>query len=116
MIRSQKNRLASRCRVLRRFFAQAFGLMFRKTLQDEGWVFVLPKRGRWDVTNVFVFQTITVLWLDHERTVLKKRLVAPFTPHVFGAKQSSFLIELPACAYESVSVGDVISWKESKRI
>lgn len=108
--------LAKKARMVRGLFSQAFGLMFRSQLVDEGWVFLLPRKSKWHVTNVFVFQSITVLWLDENKTVLKVSALKPFTPHAGGISNTSFLIELPSSAAQNVAVGDRISWKESKRI
>ncbi len=108
--------LTKNTKLITGLFRQAFGLMFRKTLNNTGWVFLLPRKSKWHVTNLFVFQTITVLWLDENKKVLQSRLVKPFTPHIAGIKNTCFLLELPASAFSKVAVGDEIAWKESKRI
>lgn len=107
--------LAHSARNITSFVGQAFGLMFRRPLNDEGWVFMFRKQSRWHITNLFVFQTITVLWLDKDWRVLQTRVVKPFTPHVSGAVGTQHVIELPKGAFEHVSVGDQIAVK-SKRI
>jgi len=108
--------LVSRARMIRGLFRQGFGLMFRRRLVDEGWVFLLSRPARVAVTNVFVFQTIDVLWLDASKRVLKKVTLPPFRIHSSGIKGTCFLLEMPQNSAQNVSVGDSISWHESKRI
>lgn len=107
--------LTSRHRLLRNIFRQAFGLMFRSRLDDEGWVFLLGHASDWPVTNLFVFQSIAVVWLDEARCVLQVRRVAPFRLHVAGASGTRFLIELPPACAQDVSIGDKLSWQPADK-
>lgn len=88
----------------------SFGLMFRKRLHDTGWVFVCPKTSRWDLTNLFVFQSIDVLWLNKDRRVLKKVCMRPFVLFQKGIANTRYIIELPKESAKNVSVGDHITW------
>lgn len=104
--------IASDTKIVSSRLRQAFGLMFRKPLVDEGWVFVFRKAGVWDLTNVFVFQSIDALWLDEHKRVLQICTIAPFRFVVRGVPKTRFVIELPAgAAQESdTRVGHRISW------
>lgn len=90
--------LASKQRLLRSRLRHALGLMFRWPLHDEGWVFCFSDQGRWDLTNLFVFQSIDALWLDEDKRVLQVRTLLPFTPFVRGHPGSRYVVELPAGA------------------
>lgn len=109
--------VAARLRVLRRWYQHATGLMFRKRLVDEGWVFVFPRSKRWDLTNLFVFQAIDALWLDEERRVLQVRTIKPFVWRVRGVLGSRYVIELPAGAASAagVRVGSRLAWSEEQK-
>ncbi len=115
---TRKVRLAGHAHPVRGLLQQGLGLMFRRPLEDVGWVFLLPWKGDWDVTNLFVFFPIDVLWLDAERRVLHKKRLAPFAWRAPGAAGTRYLIELPAGAADPVDVGNTVSWRfpEEKRI
>lgn len=112
MIRNQTQQtiLANNHKELYGVIEQSFGLMFRKKLKDTGWVFICPYPARWDLTNLFVFQTIDVLWLDINRKVHKKATLKPFTFSKKGHKNTRYFIELPAGSAEKVQIGDLITW------
>ncbi len=103
--------LAKKQILLTSVFEHATGLMFKRRLNDTGLVFLLGKESYCSVTNLFVFQTIDVLWLDKRRVVIKKKTVKPFTPHVAGCRGTAYLIELAKGAAKQVRIGDKIIWK-----
>ena len=112
--------IASRAVAVRGLVRQAFGLMFRKRLVDEAWVF--EQAG---VTDELEFEeeialsagAVDVLWLDADRVVLQKRAVRSWQWKARGVSGAEYLIELPAGAAGAVLEGHVLSWKydEKKR-
>lgn len=104
--------LASKMRVLTRWYQHATGLMFRSRLVNEGWVFVFSRVARWDLTNLFVFQSIDALWLDKDRRVLQVRTIKPFVFRVRGCAGACFVVELPAGAARRAGtvVGHRVEW------
>ena len=109
--------LASAHRLLNSRVAQAFGLMFRWPLRDEGWVFVFSRVDRWDLTNLFVFQSIDALWLDADQRVLQVRTIPPFTPWVRGHPGTAYVIELPAGAARKAQTrpGHRVTWTQPQK-
>jgi uncharacterized membrane protein (UPF0127 family) len=110
--KTQNIQIVSQHKELYGVIEQSLGLMFRKQLKDTGWVFILPYPARWDVTNLFVFQSIDVLWLDVNRKVHQITSMKPFTPAKKGKLDTRYLVELPLGTAESVRIGDVIEWNK----
>lgn len=109
--------LVRSCRLLTRWYEHATGLMFRKRLVDEGFVFVFPRIASWDLTNVFVFQTIDAVWLDEDQRVLQVRTITPFRFVVRGYPRARFVLELPANAATNLPLGNRVEWScEQKHI
>lgn len=76
---------------------RATGLMFKKELVDEAYVFAFDSNQKIPIHMLFVFFPIDVLWInsDHEIVDLKKNIM-PFTPSVFHKGRAKYLVELPA--------------------
>ena len=76
---------------------RATGLMFKKKLVDEAYVFAFDSDVKIPIHMLFVFFRIDVLWVnsDHEIVDLRRN-VLPFTPSVFHKGRAKYLIELPA--------------------
>lgn len=91
-------------------FKQGTGLMFRRKLQDTAWIFPWKMNLRPDITNLFVFQTIDIAWLNHDGVVIQKKTVRPFELHVRGPKNCASFIELPEGALKKVKRGDSLVW------
>ena len=94
---------------------QGFGLMFRRRLVDEGWVFVFSKTARWDLTNLFVFQSIDAVWLDANQCVLAKKTIKPFALRIRGHAGTRFVLELPAGAASQLPIGARVSWRNTQK-
>ncbi|MFT4249893.1 MAG: DUF192 domain-containing protein [Candidatus Woesearchaeota archaeon] len=102
--------LAEQTILVKSFFGQAHGLMFRKPLTNQGWVFLLKRASKWHLTNLFVFFAIDALWLDKDKNVLQKKTLQPFQLHAAGIANTRYVIELHAGSAKNVRVGDRISW------
>ena len=94
------------------FIRQGLGLMFRKSLDNQGLVFLLPRESRWDVTNLFVFQAIDVLWLDKDQKVRKLARAGPFKPRIKGIKGTRYLVEVKDGTVKrtGTTLGDRLTW------
>ncbi len=109
---SKKSVLAQRVKTCTTMLAKARGLMFRKPISDEGYVFIFGKEAKWELHMLFVFFPIDVLYIDRSRTVVdfKKKLM-PFTYYI-PRKAASYVIELPegTISASKTAIGDKIEW------
>lgn len=94
------------------YWSRGLGLMFRKKLDDEGLIMVYDKLDKGDLTNLFVFQIIDILWLDEYKRVIQIRRVPPFYPIILGPGKTKYVIELPPDKLRYTELGDKITWKE----
>ena len=110
--KTKKTVLARKKRLLTRILQHAFGLMGRKKLDDEGWIFIMKYTSNWHITNLFVFQTIDVLWLDANKTVLQTATIPAWKAHQKGIAETAYVIELPqeTLTRSNTEVDDVIDW------
>ncbi|MFH1591731.1 MAG: DUF192 domain-containing protein [archaeon] len=105
--------VCSRSRVLLDAVSQGFGLMFRRRLHDEGWVFSFSSERIVSIHMLFVFFSIDCVWLDKRRKVVDIiKGVRPFSPYVRPKVKSMHLIELPAGTVEKAGIreDDLLSW------
>lgn len=92
---TRKTVLAETGRVLRNPLRQAVGTMLRRL--PGSYVFVFPSPRIVAITNLFVFQSLDLLWLDERGRVLALRQrFPPFALHAMPFVKASTVIELPA--------------------
>ena len=107
--------LAENMRLLTRFWEHSTGLMFRKKLENKGYVFEFGKEKIRGLHMLFVFYPIDVLFLDKDKKVVDlKRNLEPFsffTPE----KKAQYVIELPNGASKGTEIGDCISFGKGKK-
>ncbi|MFC1728453.1 DUF192 domain-containing protein [Nanoarchaeota archaeon] len=107
---SNKKKLAKKAVILRSVASKSRGLMFRKKIVDEGYVFIFHELGLASFHMFFVFFPIDMLFLGENKEVLNiKRNVKPFTPRI--KSEARYVIELPRGSTKDVSKGDIISFK-----
>ncbi|ELZ43841.1 hypothetical protein C463_09254 [Halorubrum californiense DSM 19288] len=102
--------LASDVDVARSTLEQARGLMFRRSIPDD-YALVFPfdePETQW-LHMLFVPFAIDAVWLADGEVTAKKRL-APFIG--LGRGRADTVVELPAGAAESASVGDELRLDE----
>ncbi|GAB7010115.1 DUF192 domain-containing protein [Halorubrum trueperi] len=103
---SEETVIASDVDVARSTFEQGRGLMFRRSIPDD-YALVFPFEAadtQW-LHMLFVPFAIDALWLVDDEVTEKRRL-APFVG--IGRARADTVIELPAGAADSVTVGDEI--------
>jgi len=84
---------------------QALGLMFRRHI-DYALLFDFKRPARVWVTNVFVFTTIDLIFLNDEKRVLGiVESFRPFTPLWISPPDTRYLIEVPS-AHNPIHVGE----------
>lgn len=80
------------------------GLMFRKRI-DYALLFSLGP-ARCLITNLFVFQTIDLIFLDQEKRVTAiRRAFKPFTPFHRSPRGTTWLLETAPNAAPDLSIG-----------
>lgn len=103
--------LATDVDVVESTFAQARGLMFRRSIPDDyALVFPFDAVDQRSVHMVFVPFPLTVVWLVDGRVEQVKRL-SPWTG--LGRERADMLIELPAARAEAIEVGDELRLDDS---
>ncbi len=105
--------IANEHKVCDNIFTRMRGLMFHKRIDDYGLVFVFNKDVMASIHMLFVFFSIDILWLDHEKRVVEmKRSIAPFTPHISPKNRCRYFIEVQKGTIEEkgIEVGDLIEW------
>lgn len=83
------------------------GYMFRSRAD---YVLFFDLRGpRVFISNLFVFQTLDLIFLDETKKVIGcRRRFRPFTPAAWPPRGTAYLIEVPAHLDYSLSKGDVL--------
>jgi uncharacterized membrane protein (UPF0127 family) len=75
---------------------QASGLMFRKKLEDEAYVFEFANERKIPLHMLFVFQKIDILWVNEDFEIIDlKKNVMPFVPAVYHKGRAKYVIEMP---------------------
>ncbi|MGM5483359.1 MAG: DUF192 domain-containing protein [Nanobdellota archaeon] len=81
---------------LKSIFSKARGLMFRKPIKNEAYIFDFGYERKIPIHMLFVFFSIDVIWVDLNGIVVDiKKNVKPFTPAIYHRGKASTLIELP---------------------
>jgi len=76
---------------------QASGLMFRKQLVDEAYVFIFQHERKIPLHMLFVFQKIDILWINEDYEIIDlKKNVKPFTLAVYHKGRAKYVVEMPA--------------------
>ncbi len=85
------------------------GYMFRPRAD---YVLLFDLRGpRVVISNLFVFQTLDLVFLDEAKQVIgHRRRFRPFTPAFWPPRGTAYLIEVPAHLDYSLSVGDTLTF------
>lgn len=108
---TKKTILAQQGFILTNPLRQAVGTMFHRLPGSYIFVFASPRRVA--ITNLFVFQSLDILWLDSRGKILATReRFLPFAPHVAPDVQACAVVELPAgtIAATRTVIGDVLKW------
>jgi len=104
--RASTTTLATDIKFADSFFAQARGLMFRRSfLSGSALVFRFKNTKKRELHMLFVPFSIDAIWLVDTEVTATKRL----RPWVgFGRAAADTIIELPAGAADDVAVGDTV--------
>jgi|GEM_PF-2312431 uncharacterized membrane protein (UPF0127 family) len=101
--------LFPRVREARGLWQQAVGLMFRRGI-NYALLFDFKRPARVWVTNIFVFTTLDLIFLDDEKRVLG--IVFSFRPFTLGRvspPDTRYLIEIPSVLRPlDLNVGDLL--------
>jgi uncharacterized membrane protein (UPF0127 family) len=96
--------LFDRVRIADSIWSKSCGLMFRKRM-DYALLFPLGQT-RCLITNLFVFQTIDLVFLNRDKRVIGiRRAFKPFTPFHAPPRQTAWLIETPPAAAPDLHLG-----------
>jgi len=90
------------------------GLMFRKRILNQAYIFVFSKPQRIALHMFWVFFPIDILWLDEQRKVVDLRTnVKPFTPHIVSKEKGLYVIELPSGTIvdKKIQTGQSCQWR-----
>jgi len=96
------------------FWKRGRGLMFHRGLgEDDVYLFV---EGRESVAQTtihmfFVFFSIAVVWLDHEKRVVDKALARPFRPYYKPRQAAQYFVEGHPSLLERVELGDQVAFE-----
>lgn len=83
---------------------QASGLMFRKKLDNEAYVFIFPNERKIPLHMLFVFQKIDILWINEDKEIIDlKKNVMPFNLAVYHKGKAKYVVEMPAGSIEEHS-------------
>jgi uncharacterized membrane protein (UPF0127 family) len=107
--------LAERGVLLRNVFRQAVGTMFHPLPGCYAFEFATPRQV--SITNLFVFQSLDIMWLSASGTVLALREdFKPFTLFTLPNVSASAVLELPAgtIAHSRTRLGDVIAYGKKR--
>jgi len=108
---TSKKVLAGKVKVCDSVLSKAVGLMFRRKIMDEAYLFTFPRAQRVSLHMLFVLFPIDVLFLDDEKRVVEiKENFRPFTFY-FPKRKAKYVIELPAGRAEGTKVGDRIEFQ-----
>ena len=89
--------------------AKSVGLMFRRRVHYV----LLFELGstRCIITNLFVFQTIDLVFLNQKKQVLEiRRRFRPFTPYYTPPRGSCYLLEVPTNQAYDLNQGDQLAF------
>ncbi len=112
MILNGKKIIVSKHTIVKNIFLQAVGLMFHQKINDYALVFSFPSERFIPITNIFVFQTIDLLWLDKNIKVVDIRKdFKPFTLNAVNKHKAKYVVELPEGTVKKkrVKKGDILS-------
>ena len=120
MIKNKTNGkiLATKMQRCDSFFSRLRGLMFKKRILDEAYLFVLKKESVLEASihMLFVFFPIDVAWLDKNFKVVDfKQSIAPFSLYHAPKKPAKYVLELPERTIKKTKtkIGDLIKIKYS---
>ena len=84
------NKKTYKIKVCKSFISQLLGLMFKP---KQNLLFINKKEKKVSLHMFFVFYPITILYLNKDYQVIKKRKALPFHPYISGIK-SKYILEL----------------------
>lgn len=96
------------------FLCKFQGLMFRKQLADGEALIMAEKRPSKTGTSIhmlFVFMSLTVLWLDEDFKVVDKKLAKPWRLAYFPKQAAKYILETSTDSYDSFDLGDRLDFK-----
>lgn len=91
------------------FASKLIGLMFSKELkEDYGIILVGNKESRQNSTihMMFVFQDLTILWLDENLVVVDKVLAKKWSPIYIPQEPAKYIVELHYSKFSEYSTGE----------
>ncbi len=106
--------LANKEKKCNTILSRGTGLMFKRQLIDEGYVFEFNKDILGSIHMLFVFFPIDIIWLNKKFEVIEaKENIRPFTPSVIPKKKSRYFIEFPSGTLRQTNtrIGDRIRIK-----
>ncbi len=92
---SKHRMLAQRGKVLTSHWEMAIGAMVRGL--PGSFLFVLKRPGRIAITNIFVFESLDILWLDARGHIVGiTEHFRPWRLHTMNSVPAQYVVELPA--------------------
>jgi len=95
------------------FLCKFKGLMLRRSLRDgEALLFVEPYVSRVGTTihMLFMFMSISVVWLDSEFTVVDKKLAKPWRLAYAPESAAQYYVETSPNFLKAVEIGDKLEY------
>ncbi len=98
------------------FWCHFKGLQFVRHLPaDQGLLFVTGGESKSTTTihMLFMFISISVIWLDAGGKVVDKKLAKPWRPMYAPRAPAQYFLEANVAVLEQVAIGDVLRFDES---
>lgn len=105
--------ITQRARILESRWSHALGLMFRKKLDDESYIFVFKNPKRDYVTMMFMRFPIDIIWLDEDKKILDIYEEArPYQRLIPFKHKSKYMVECAAGTVRkhSLKIGEKLSF------
>lgn len=99
------------------FLCKLRGLSFKGSLEpQQGLLLVDVKPGRMNTSiHMFgMFFDLSIIWLDHDLTVVDKILAKRWLTIAFPRKPARYVIECAVSRYEEFKVGDQLAFENVK--
>jgi uncharacterized membrane protein (UPF0127 family) len=99
------------------FFSKLKGLMFAKNLPDDSGALLVEEsesKINSSIHMLFVYDDLTVLWLDKNKVVVDKVLAKKWFPYYFPKKPAQYVLELHASKFSEYQIGDVLNFSIEK--
>lgn len=117
IIKSQTPSSEVNVKLCNTFFSKLKGLMFTKNLnEDSGALLVEESESKINssIHMLFVYDDLTVLWLDKNKVVVDKVLAKKWFPYYFPKKPAQYVLELHASKFSEYQIGDALNFSAEK--